>query len=420
MLNIPFDKKLFWSFFAAAIPVIALSLFFPDRALDSFSKQTYDSVPGADIVAFVQQECPHCRAFKNFALKQNWEVEYLDVTIKTNQDLFEKLQERAPTLTNGVPTIIINGTVLQGYETDATTGTALNKMLSHCRQSDNGCLPFQDFLQSNQKVAVQSSAAVCTDNCEIDTSQYQVKLWFFGTVDLTLLSLPVLSVLLGFLDGFNPCAMWVLITLLTLLINTREMKKVWVIGGVFLFISGAVYYLFIAAWLEVFKLIGLNMIVQKIIGLVAIGGGAFYLYEAFGKNPSECKVTNLTGRQKIIARMKKVMEISKWPLMIIGVSILAVSVNMIELVCTAGLPVVFTQILAFNNVSDLTRYSYMALYILLYMIDDIVIFTIAVYTLHATGLTNKYRRFTLIFGGILMYCLGMLLIFAPEWLVFGG
>ena len=243
-------------------------------------------------------------------------------------------------------------------------------------------------------------------------------LWFIGEVDLTLLSLPVLSILLGFLDGFNPCAMWVLITLLTLLISTSDMRKVWVIGGTFLFVSGAIYYLFIAAWLNVFLLIGFNFIVQKIIGLVAVCGGAFYLYEAFGKNPNECKVTNMKQRQRTVAKMKHILEVSAWPAMILGVAILAVSVNTIELVCTAGIPAIFTQILAFNEVSHLARYSYMALYILLYMIDDIVIFAIAIYTLHATGLTTKYQRFTLIFGGCLMYGLGLLLVFAPEVLTF--
>jgi hypothetical protein len=317
-------------------------------------------------------------------------------------------------------TIIIDGKILQGYETDITTGLRIESMVEECSTSSKGCMPFENFLSSDiQDVEVQSAAnATCTEHCETDTSKYTLNLWFIGPVDLTIMSLPALSILLGFLDGFNPCAMWVLITLLTLLINTHDMKKVWVIGGTFLFVSGAVYYLFIAAWLNVFLLIGYNMWVQKVIGLVAIGGGGFYLYEAFGKDPNQCKVTNLSRRQRTIARMKEIMNYSAWPAMILGVTILAISVNMIELVCTAGLPAIFTQILAFNNVTDLARYGYIGLYILLYMIDDVAIFAVAVFTLHATGLTTKYRRFTLIFGGVLMYLLGILLIFYPEALTF--
>jgi hypothetical protein len=116
--------------------------------------------------------------------------------------------------------------------------------------------------------------------------------------------------------------------------------------------------------------------------------------------------------------MKQVMTKTAWPAMVLGVAVLAVSVNMIELVCTAGLPAVFTQILAFNNVSNIARYGYLLLYILMYMLDDLIIFAIAIFTLHASGLTTKYRRFTLIFGGVLMYGLGLLLIFAPEALTF--
>ena len=92
---------------------------------------------------------------------------------------------------------------------------------------------------------------------------------------------------------------------------------------------------------------------------------------------------------------------------------------MIDLVCTAGLPAIFTQILAFNPLTDLERYMYLGLYILTYMFDDLVIFAIAITTLHATGFTTKYRRFTMIFGGVLMGVLGVLLIFWPEALTFG-
>lgn len=414
-------KRLAAFWLLALIPVAILGTLHPERLMKGPQIETrYASVQGADIVAFVRDGCPHCADFEEFATEQRWEVEYLEITELGAPELFAKVQDHAPALQQGVPTIVINGTILQGYETHETTGTRLAAIYNACRTSDDGCLPFHDFLASDAKdVEVMTAAGgTCTENCETDTSKYTLNLWFIGPVDLTIMSLPALSILLGFLDGFNPCAMWVLITLLTLLINTHDMKKVWIIGGTFLFVSGAVYYLFIAAWLNVFLLIGYNMWVQKVIGLVAIAGGGFYLYEAFGKDPNQCKVTNLSRRQRMIARMKEIMEYSAWPAMILGVAILAVSVNMIELVCTAGLPAIFTQILAFNNVTDLARYGYIGLYILMYMIDDFAIFAIAVFTLHATGLTTKYRRFTLIFGGALMYALGLLLIFYPEALTF--
>ena len=402
----------------ALLPVILIGYLYPDRVLKGPSlTEVFHSTPGADIVVFVRDGCPHCAAFEKYALEREWNIEYHEVTQIDSQKIFLQLQERAPLLNQGVPTIIINGSITQGYEDDQT-GEFLKKKLDTCQSSPDGCLSFEEFLASDKQVAVESAGATCTEDCEADESKYIFDLWIFGEVNLLDLSLPALSMLLGFLDGFNPCAMWVLVTLLTLLIATRDMKKIVIVAGTFLLVSGIMYYLFIAAWLNVFLLIGYNLWVQKIIGIVAIGAGGFYLYEAFGKDPNVCHVTDHRRRQKIIEWMKRVSQAAAWPTMLIGISILAISVNMIELVCTAGLPAVFTQILAFNEVPDLMRYWYSFLYILLYMIDDTIIFIIALVTLRASGMTTKYRRFTLIFGGILMYALGMLLIFAPEALTF--
>ncbi len=416
------NKRLILSLLIAFIPVIVLGILFPRRAFDGAGTvpATPPAAEDAAIVAFVSNQCPHCAAFEAFAAAQEWNVQYHEISTPESQKLFADLQKHAPSLQQGVPTIYINGRVVQGYKDDETTGQLLTFLLTTCRNSGEGCMPFQAFLASEQNAKVETAEGICTEGCETDLDQFVFNLPILGEVDLTLLSLPMLSILLGFLDGFNPCAMWVLITLLTLLINTKDMRKVWAIGGTFLLVSGVVYYLFIAAWLNAFLIIGYNVWVQKIIGLVAIGGGGFYLYEAFGKDPNACQVTDMDQRRRTIDRMRAILHITAWPLMILGVAVLAVSVNMIELVCTAGLPAVFTQILAFNSVSHLARYGYMALYILLYMLDDIVIFAIAVLTLHASGLTKKYARFTLIFGGFLMYILGMLLIFAPEALVFNA
>ena len=411
-------KRIATFFGIALIPVIVLTILNPEKAFEKPQiAERYHSTRGAEITAFVRDGCPHCAKFEEYVEKHDLKVMYYEVTQIDSQKFFSDLQLRVPALNQGVPTIVIGDTVSQGYDTDEH-GEAIVQRLENCRASEDGCMPLEAFLDSDLTVELIAAGESCTEDCEADLDKYTLDLWFIGPVDLTLLSLPALSILLGFLDGFNPCAMWVLITLLTLLINTHDWKKIWIVGGTFLFISGAVYYLFIAAWLNVFLIIGYNFWVQKVIGLVAIGGGGFYLYEAFGKDPNQCKVTNLNRRQKTIARMKSIMQITQWPALILGVSILAVSVNMIELVCTAGLPAVFTQILAFNDITDAARYVYIGLFILMYMIDDLIIFAIAIYTMKATGMTTKYRRFTLIFGGVLMYGLGLLLIFAPELLTF--
>ncbi|MDD5041232.1 MAG: hypothetical protein PHX87_03090 [Candidatus Peribacteraceae bacterium] len=417
------NRRLLLFFIGAFVPMVALALLFPGRVLPKRIAAPEALPPTAaeihaDMVAFVSADCPHCAEFEAFAKAQGWKVELHDIAQAQSQSLFVRVQEHAPLLRQGVPTIVINGHVIQGYKDDATTGKRLSALLQEYEANRGGGMDFNTFLESDTEAQLETAEGTCDGGCPVDLGEYLIDVPFMGEVDLALLSLPSLSILLGFLDGFNPCAMWVLVTLLTLLVATRDPKKVWMIGGTFLIVSGVMYYLFIAAWLNAFLVIGFNAWVQKLIGIVAVGGGAFYFYEAFGKDPNACAVTDLRQKRKIMDRMKAILEKSAWPAMLLGVSILAISVNAIELVCTAGLPAIFTQILAFNEVSTLARYGYITLYILLYMIDDVIIFAIAVYTLHATGLTKKYARFTLIFGGFLMYALGALLLFAPEVLTF--
>ena len=102
-----------------------------------------------------------------------------------------------------------------------------------------------------------------------------------------------------------------------------------------------------------------------------------------------------------------------------GIIALAVAVNLVELLCSAGLPVVFTQILALNNLPTWQYYAYLILYIFIFILDDLIVFILAMLTLKMTGLGNKYARYSHLIGGAVMVIVGLLLIFKPEWLMFG-
>jgi len=418
-------------FFASAALLLSIAAAPVALAHSGGHGHMYEGQPlhEVEMHVFVRDGCPHCADLEEFM--DEWWAEgdapsatYYEVLNSATQAKFKLVQNRMKGLQQGVPTIILDGKLVQGYDTDEKTGKRLRQIWDGCKNREEGCIMYEDFLAGAGATSILEGAPTCsgdpTQPCESseDTSKYIFNIWFIGETDLRDLSLPALSLIVGGLDGFNPCAMWVLITLLTLLINTRSWKKIIIVGGTFLLVSGVMYYIFIAAWLNVFLLIGFNVYVQKIIGIVAIAGGSFYLYEAFGKDPNQCKVTDFKRRQKIIEKMKKAVSASSWPLMILGVAVLAISVNLIELVCTAGLPAIFTAILAQNALLPWEYYWYLFLYIAAYMFDDLIIFTIAICTLRATGFTAKYRKFTLVFGGVLMAGLGLLLIFFPEALTF--
>ncbi|RLC29611.1 hypothetical protein DRH13_05465 [Candidatus Woesebacteria bacterium] len=240
-----------------------------------------------------------------------------------------------------------------------------------------------------------------------------------GTIQTANLSLPALSVVMGLLDGFNPCAMWTLLFLISLLLGMKDKKRMWILGTTFIVTSAFVYFLFLTAWLNFFLILGFVFWVRIAIGLIAIGVGIYNLRDYHINRDAACKVTGGEKRKKTFDKLKGITHEKKFILALGGIILLAFAVNLVELVCSAGLPAIYTQILSISNLSPGQHYSYILLYILFFMIDDLVVFAIAMITLHAVGIQSKYARLSRLIGGILMLIIGGLLLFKPELLMFG-
>ena len=130
-----------------------------------------------------------------------------------------------------------------------------------------------------------------------------------------------------------------------------------------------------------------------------------------------CEVVDESKRLKIRDKLKSIYSQPVFAVAAVGIVILAISVNLVELICSAGLPVLFTQILSLNNLSETQYILYMLLYLLMFMIDDVVVFVIAMKTAELTGISTKYARNAHLVGGILMVILGLLMILKPAWLM---
>lgn len=256
--------------------------------------------------------------------------------------------------------------------------------------------------------------------CEKEKSPIpqKIKVPFIGEIETKKLSLPVISIVFGGLDGFNPCVMWTLLFLISLLLGMKDRKRMWILGSAFIVASAAVYFLFMAAWLNLLLFIGFIVWIRVIIGLLALGGGVYNLREFF-MNKAGCKVTGDEKRQRVFEKLKTITQKQQFWLALGGIIILAAAVNLVELICSAGFPVVFTQILALSSLAKWQYYLYMLLYIFFFMLDDLFVFFAAMITLQMTGITTKYTRFSHLIGGILMVIIGILLILKPEWLMFG-
>lgn len=247
-----------------------------------------------------------------------------------------------------------------------------------------------------------------------------IQLPLVGPVDISQMSLPVLTVVLAGLDGLNPCAMWVLLFLIALLINTRSRKKMWLVGGTFILASGLVYYLLLAAWLNLFLFVSYQNLTRIIIGLLALVFGLWQLKKFFTWRPGVCPIapTGSQWHQRLTERVKKLLQPATLPATLGGVIALAFGINLVESVCSAGLPACFTRILALNQLAPLTYYLYLLLYTFIFMLDDLIIFTIAIITLSKIGFTEKYNYWATLVGGLIVIILGLLLLFRPGILIF--
>ncbi len=247
----------------------------------------------------------------------------------------------------------------------------------------------------------------------------KIKVPFFGSVDISKISLPMLTLIIGILDGFNPCAMWILVILISLLIPLKSRKKIALVGGTFIFAEGLLYFLFMSAWLNIFLGIKFGFLTRILIGIFGIIFGIWRFKDFLTWKPGVCKVVDSSkSQEKIIERMKNVLKPAAVPATILGVILLAFGVNLVEFLCSAGFPVIYTRILALQNLGTIQYYLYLFFYNILYMLDDLIVFGLAFFAFNRFSFSDKYNKYSTLVAGLLIFILGILMIFKPELLTF--
>jgi len=240
----------------------------------------------------------------------------------------------------------------------------------------------------------------------------------FGKVNWQTMSLPLLTLVIAAVDGFNPCAMWTLLFLISLLLGMKDKRRMWLLGISFILASGVVYYLFMAAWLNAFLIIGVTKWIRIVIGAFAVLAGGWSFYQWFSNRDGGCITEDSDKRKKIFSQLKEVVNNKKLLLAVVGVMGLAVAVNMVELACSAGLPAVYTKALTMADLPSYQYYLYLLGYIFIFMLDDMLVFTIAMLSFKAVGIESKYVNISRLIGGVVMLWIGYAMLFRPEWLTF--
>lgn len=384
-----------------------------------------------NIYFFWGEGCPHCSDEKPLlkALEEKYpSVKIYDFEVwrnSRNRQLFIEVGEKLETDVSGVPFTVIGDKVFVGFS-ETLSPKQIEDRLKYC--FENTC---PDSVAGIVGVSSDTTSPTLIeegtkegDNGSQDTEKSLIvpeKISFplIGELETKNLSLPVFTIVLGALDGFNPCAMWTLLFLISLLLGMKDKKRRWILGTAFIVTSSLVYFLFMAAWLNLILFIGLIVWVRILIGTVALIGGGYNLREFFVNKESGCKVTGEEKRQAVFEKLKNITRQKSFLIALGGIILLAFAVNLVELICSAGLPVVFTQVLALSNLPKWQYYAYMVLYIFIFMLDDLFVFFTAMITLEMTGISTKYTRASHLIGGLLMLILGLLLIFKPELLMFG-
>ena len=374
------------------------------------------------LYVFKGDGCPHCKAemdyldtikdkYTNLEIKE-YEVWYDD----DNASLLTKVESYFNIKRSGVPTTIIGNTVIQGYQNESSTGKKIERAINFYEEND-----YKDIVKEIKDGTATKNTKKPDKFQEEETKldkETSVKAPIVGNVNLKDVSLLTSAVILGLIDGFNPCAMWILLFLISALIGMKDRKRMWTLGLTFLITSGLVYMLIMLSWISIAVKITTVVWIRNIIAIIALIGAILNLKSFIKSKNSGCEIVDSKKRKNIFSKIKKFTSEKSFILAFFGIIGLAISVNLVELACSAGLPLIFTELLAINNISGFIKFIYIGIYIIFFLIDDIIVFTISMYTMKATGISTKYGKYSHLIGGLIMLLIGLLLIIKPEWLMF--
>lgn len=353
---------------------------------------------------FWHEGCPHCagaRAALSEIAAADPDLVLTEVEVGAGAEtdaLFDWASTQFGNATSAVPFFIVGEAATVGYSDGLDTAGTYRAMIADCRAA--GCA---DVLSTRAPVRVPGMVTTG-----------EVSLPLIGTVTLADLSLPALTVVLAAVDGFNPCAMWVLAILIGFLLGVEDRRRMWVLGLVFLGATAVMYFAIMAAWLNVVLWLGALAWLRLAVGTAALAAGAWYLKSWWADPAGVCKVTSPGRRRSITDRFRAVVAQPSLLLAALGIAALAVGVNLIELVCSAGIPAVYTQALAMHDLPAAGHYAYLLLYLAVFLLDDAAILVTALVTLRFVASAGAWTRLSHLVGGLVLLVLGAVMIFRPD------
>lgn len=374
-------------------------------------------MPGT-VYMFGRDDCGFCKKQKEFFAAENIPYVYLNiVTDEAAKDLYNQVVAKHE-LTKVTPITVIGERVFLGFNSPFTTGVDMKAAIETAEAG--AVITVADHLAKAPKQEVSFGGGCSDMGCTEGETSYVFDLPFVGIVDLKTFSLFGLSLLLGTIDGFNPCAMWVLITFLAILAQAGSRQKMIFLAGVFIAAEAIMYNLILNVWYKTWDFVALDQIVTPLVGFLAVGGGAFFLYRWYKNRNTAlvCDISSIDSQTRTIQKFKFIASQKVTVTTVFAILVIAFSVNVIEFACSIGIPQAYTKILELNMLTLLERQWYILVYTFGYIIDDLLVFGLAIWgysKIQAHG--QKYAQYSLLIGGALMLVLGAVLILNPGLLV---
>ncbi len=406
-------------FFIAGLIVsatFALSLLaFAGMELALAESTTESVAQSADIEVFVRDGCPHCAKAELFLQALKREQPRLAIVVHDLTQEPAALQRLQLLAKNQgiaavrVPAFQVGSQLIVGYSDEITTGLLIRNALTQAQT------PVQ--VLKNQDASAGSCEAEQALSCEAveKPSPQPFMLDFFGRrLLLDEIGLPLFTLAMGLLDGFNPCSMWVLILMISLLAPMNNRLRMFVIAATFVTVEGLAYFIFMAAWLNLFLLIGLSRISEIAIAIIALLAGLINLKDFWFYGRGVSLSISDAAKPGIYAGIRRILHAQNITGALIGVVVLAVLVQVVEFMCTSGFPALYTRILTLKQLDSISYYGYLLLYNLAYLFDDVIVLAIGVITLSQRRLQEKEGRWLKLISGLVMVGLGIYLVVAQA------
>ncbi|MFP4208720.1 MAG: thioredoxin [Wenzhouxiangella sp.] len=354
---------------------------------------------------FMSETCPHCQAQKPFLQRLDEEHDRLEVvfmevmTSNEHHDLLRAMAAAHEVRPGSVPMIFLGGEVWVGDS---------EQIRAEIQSTLDACL-------TGQCPDPRAMATARAQDSEPEQVEALIRLPFVGAIDLSVQPLIASTLMISFVDGFNPCSIWILTILLALVLHSGSRGRVVLVGLTFLITTATIYGAFIAGVFSVLAYAAYLPWMYWVVALLALIFGAVNIKDYFWFKRGFSFTIDDKHKPGIFKGFRELMVNGKSPWALMGTTIvMAGGIALIELPCTAGFPVIWSSLMSANDVQGLEFLSLLAVYLLIYLSIELVIFGIAVVKLRIDRFQEDQGRILKLIGGVIMIALAVVLIAAPE------